>query len=198
MQTPTEIPFLVDAAALIEQAHLEHGSVDAQELLLLVELAMKVGRPKAVYAESFVASRDGDIVVVDGISFTSRTLSRNLASSERVFPLVTTCGHEMDEASPAGGDMLKEFWWELIKASLLGAANKYLDDHLQRAFRLGKTAILRPGSGDPPAWPIDQQQGLFALLGDVEQAIGVRLTDSFIMVPNKTTSGMLFPAQAGA
>ncbi len=53
----------------------------------------------------------------------------------------------------------------------------------------------------PPAFhaagcPIEQQRGLFALLGDVEQAIGVRLTESFLMIPNKTTSGILFPTEA--
>ena len=54
---------------------------------------------------------------------------------------------------------------------------------------------MRPGSGDASLWPIEQQKALFALLGNVEQAIGVRLTDSCLMVPNKTTSGILFPAE---
>jgi hypothetical protein len=195
METLTEIPFSLDAVTLMKQVHIEHGSDDAEDLRALVDMAMKVGKPKAAYAVSFVEGRDGDTVVVGGIAFTSRTLSRNLASSERVFPLVATCGQEMDEAYPARGDMLKEFWWDSIKAHLLGAAHKHLNDHLHRTFRLGKTSTMRPGSGDASVWPIEQQRGLFSLLGDVEQAIGVRLTDSFLMVPNKTTSGILFPTE---
>jgi len=195
MEILNEIPFSLDAVQLMKQAPVEPGSDDAKELRALMAAAMEVGKPRAAYTVSFVDGRAGDTVVIGGISFTSRTLSRNLASSERIFPMVATCGREMDEKSPARGDMLKEFWWDLIKTHLLGAANSQLSDHLHRRFRLGKTAIMRPGSGDASVWPIEQQRGLFALLGNVEQAIGVRLTDSFLMIPNKTVSGVLFPTE---
>jgi len=195
MQILDEIPFSLDAVKLMTQLHVGPESDDAEELQGLIDAAMKVGKPKAAYTVSFVEGRDGDTVTIGGISFTSRTLSRNLASAERIFPSVTTCGIEMDESFPAKGDMVKEFWWDLIKTHLLGAAHTHLDDHLHRKFRLGKTSTMRPGSGDASVWPIEQQRGLFALLGDVEQAIGVRLTDSFLMVPNKTTSGILFPTE---
>jgi hypothetical protein len=195
VETLTEIPLAVDAAALMRQAHVEPGSDDAEELRALVNAAMEVGQPKAAYTQSFVERRNGDTLEIGGVSFTSRTLSKNLQSTERIFPLVASCGHEMDDARPARGDMLKEFWWDLIKTELLSTANRHLNDHLHRRFRLGKTAIMRPGSGDASVWPIEQQRGLFALLGDVEQAIGVRLTNSFLMVPNKTTSGILFPTE---
>jgi len=195
MKIMTKIPFALDAASLLQQAHLEPGSEDAEELLGLIAVATKAGKPKAAYTVAFVEGRNGDTVQVGGRTFTSRTLRRNLASAERIFPMVATCGCEMDESFPGRGDMLKEFWWDLIKTHLLGFANRYLDAELHRKFRLGKTAIMRPGSGDASVWPIEQQRDLFALLGDVEQGIGVRLTDSFLMVPNKTTSGILFPTE---
>lgn len=195
MEILNEIPFELDAIKLMKQLHIEPGSDDADAFRGLMDVAVAVGKPKAAYTVSFVDGRNGDTVKVGGITFASRTLSRNLASTERIFPLVATCGREMDEAFPAKGDMLQEFWWDLIKAQLLVAANKHLDAELHRKFRLGKTATMRPGSGDASVWPIEQQRGLFALLGDVEQAIGVRLTDSFLMVPNKTTSGILFPTE---
>lgn len=196
MDVLTEIPFALDAVTLMTQAHIEPESGDAKEFQALMDAARKVGRPKAAYTVAFVEHRDAETLTVGGISFISRTLSRNLEFSERVFAVVATCGREMDESRPAKGDMLKEFWWDLIKGHLLATANRHLDDHLHHKFRLGKTATMRPGSGDASVWPIEQQRGLFALLGDTEQAIGVRLTDSFLMVPNKTISGILFPTEA--
>jgi len=196
MEILNEIPFALDAARLMKQLHIEPGSDDAGAFRGLMDAARSAGKPKAAYTAAFVEGRSGDTVTVGGVTFTSRTLSKNLASSERIFPLVATCGREMDAAFPAKGDMLQEFWWDVIKSDLLGAANRRVHDELHRKFRLGKTATMRPGSGDASVWPIEQQQGLFALLGDVEQAIGVRLTDSFLMVPNKTTSGILFPTEA--
>lgn len=91
--------------------------------------------------------------------------------------------------------MLQEFWWDLIKTQLLGAANRHLSNHLHHRFRLGKTATMRPGSGDATVWPIEQQKGLFALLGTVQEELGVRLTESCLMMPNKTISGIMFAAE---
>lgn len=195
MEILTDISFTLDADVLMTQLHIESGSEDAGDLQGLLDLARLVGKPKAAYGEAFITARDGDTVEVGGIAFTSRTLSRNLAAVERVFPMVATCGRELDEAFPAKGDMLKEYWWDVIKTRLLGAANQFLHDHLHSRYRLGKTASMHPGSGDAMVWPIEQQRGLFALLGEVEPAIGVRLTGSCLMIPNKTTSGILFPTE---
>lgn len=195
METFTSIPFSLDSVTLMARARVKPGSKDEKEFRSLVELARKAGRPKAGYCVSFVEARDTDTVRIGGVVFESRTLSRNLESAERVFPLLATCGHEMDQVFPAPSDMVKEFWWDTIKASLLNAANEFLNEHLHRRFRLGKTATMRPGSGDATVWPIQQQRGLFSLLGDTEGELGVRLTESCLMVPNKTISGILFPVE---
>lgn len=42
-------------------------------------------------------------------------------------------------------------------------------------------------------WPLTQQQPLFTLLGDPEASIGVQLTDSLLMIPNKSLSGSGLP-----
>jgi len=57
---------------------------------------------------------------------------------------------------------------------------------------------MNPGSGDVDTWPIEQQTELFALLGgtdEVRKHSGVELTDSFLMIPNKSMSGILFPTE---
>jgi len=189
------IPFELDAPTLAKRVHVEPHTDDAAELEKLVELARRVAKPKALYAESFVEAKGGDTVRIDGVTFTSRTLRKNLDSVERVFPAIATCGHEVDVARRPSGDPLLEFWWETIKSDLLMSARKHLHEHLQRKFLLGKTSTMSPGAGDARVWPIEQQRELFALLGDVQGRIGVELTASCLMVPNKTVSGLLFPTE---
>ena len=54
----------------------------------------------------------------------------------------------------------------------------------------GHLSHMNPGS--LPQWPLSQQRVLFSLLGDVTGAIGVELTESCLMIPAKSTSGILF------
>ncbi len=190
-----QIPFSLDAESLMRRLHIAPGSDAAEELRDLLRVATKCARPKAVYKEAYVETGDDDRVRLDGVTFTSRPLRMNLDAVHRVFAYVATCGREVDEAAPASGDMLKAFWWDTIKADLLSAARKHLMGHLKTRYRLGKTAIMSPGSADATVWPIQQQRQLFRLLGDVEAEVGVELTDSFLMVPNKSVSGILFPTE---
>lgn len=52
---------------------------------------------------------------------------------------------------------------------------------------------MSPGSLED--WPVSQQSALFSLLGDTQHAIGVQLTESCLMVPTKSVSGIRFPME---
>ena len=53
---------------------------------------------------------------------------------------------------------------------------------------------MNPGSGDVDLWPITEQSKLFDLIGDVQRDVGVTLTESCLMVPTKSLSGLFFPS----
>lgn len=195
MEALTQIAPALDAAALMARVHVAPDSEDADAFTALVDQAREVARPKVLYAEAFVEGRGDDTIRIEGITFTSRMLRRNLEAVERVFPYVATCGQEMDGIALPAGEVLVQFWWDAIKAEVLSAARAHLLVHLTERFRLGQTARMSPGSGDADVWPIEQQRLLFALLGGVTPFIGVILTDSCLMIPNKTVSGLLFPTE---
>jgi hypothetical protein len=193
MEALTQIAPALDTAGLLARVHVAPESEDAAAFTALVDRARAVARPKALYAEAFVEGRGEDTIRIDGITFTSRMLRRKLEAVDRVFPYVATCGHELDGVPLPAGDVLVPFWWDAIKAAVLAAARAHLLAHLTDRFRLGQTARMSPGSGDAEVWPIEQQRLLFALLGGVTPFIGVILTESCLMLPNKTVSGLLVP-----
>ncbi len=195
MEILNHIPFTLDSGELMKRLHIRPGSEDAGEFAELLCLARKIGQPKAIYSEAYVEFTGEDTVVLDGIRFTSQMLRNNLAQVDRVFPYIVTCGREMDEAEIPTGNLLTTFWWDAVKESLLRSASQHLLDLLERKYLLKKIASMNPGSGDANVWPIEQQQELFALFGNVRQQIGVELTGSFLMVPNKTISGIFFPTE---
>lgn len=195
MEAIINIPFKLDLKPLAKMARLETGTGDAKEFEALVNEAQLIARPKALYKECFVENKGNDTVTIDNVTFASRVLRMNLDKVERVFAYVATCGIEADRIEVANDNYLKRFWLDTIKAALLGFSIDHLNRLLDRKYKLGKTARMNPGSGDANVWPIEQQRELFSLFGAVENLIGVRLTDSCLMVPNKSVSGICFPTE---
>lgn len=185
----------IDPQPLMKRAHIVPGSADAADFLRLVQTACAAGRPKAGYREAFIDAKGEQTVTIEGITFTSRMLRKNLEQAERVFAYLVTCGRELDQVAPSSDDLLTAFWWDLIKGEFLAVAVQHLTEHLDRKHLLPQTSTMHPGSGDAAVWPIEQQRELFALLGDIPAQIGVELTDTYLMIPNKTVSGIRFPTE---
>jgi hypothetical protein len=195
MEILTAIPFHPDKHTLLQKNRLKPGSRHAVDFEQLLEKALQVARPKAAYKECFIDAKDSGTVTVEGFTFTSHALRKNLDQVERLFPYIVTCGSELDQVPLPPGDMLQAYWLDTIKAAALDAARAALREHLTRKYALEKTSSMNPGSGDQDVWPLPQQRQLFDLLGDVESQIGVVLTDSYLMLPNKTVSGVRFQTE---
>ncbi len=188
-----DIPFHIKLDSLMKKLHVNTGSSSARELRRIASDAQVIAKPKVVYKVAFIESRGEDFVIVDGITLTSRILRVNLEQAHRVFPYVATCGTELDEWSSSIDDMLLRYWVDTIKEMALRTAMKTLGEHLQDRFRPGRMSRMNPGSLTD--WPLREQRQLFALLGNPEDAIGVHLKQSLIMVPLKSVSGISFPAE---
>ena len=195
MEVLDKIPFELDIAGLQEHLHIEADSEDSREFGALADEVRQVARPKALYTECYIEEKGDDSVVVGGVTFTSAVMRAKLDNVERVFPFVATCGREVDAVAVPPGDFVKRYWLDIIKATLLRFSIGHLEAYLDRRYALGKTASMSPGSGDATVWPIEQQRPLFSLLGGVEDLIGVKLTDSYLMVPIKSVSGIRFPTE---
>jgi len=195
IETIINIPFELDLEGLLKEAHVESGTDDAAGFEELLNRAREVAKPKALYKECFIQLKGEETITIDNITFATRALRMNLDQVERVFPYVATCGKEVDEINIPESDFLSRYWLDIIKAALLRVSCCHLESLLVQKYKLGKTSVMSPGSGDVNVWPIKQQKELFSLFGDVEDLIGVRLTESFLMLPNKSVSGVRFPTE---
>lgn len=191
----SDIPCSISAEAICTRLHLEADGDDAAEIRALVARAQTVARPKALLREAFVTTRGAETVTIEDITFSSRVMRANFADIERVFPYVATCGIELDALLCEDDDDFLHYGLDCIKEVALGEAMSFVRDYVSTQFGLSHLASMSPGSGDADIWPIEQQVPLFSLLGDTKELIGVRLTDSCLMCPNKTVSGILFPTE---
>jgi len=195
MNTLLDIPGAPNQRDLLKTLRLESGSADAMAFQSLFEKARAVAAPKAAFRECFIERKTDDSVIIDGLSLSSRVLRRNIGDAQRVFPFVATCGTELDAIEINQKDFLSEYWLDTIKGAWLKIALDRMSQHIQELHPFVKTTSMSPGSGDIDVWPIEDQRHLFDILGDVESAIGVRLTGEMLMLPNKTISGIRYPSE---
>jgi hypothetical protein len=192
MNVLSDIPFRVNRKDLFKRLHLEEDSEFAGDLNTLATQADAIARPKAMVGEVRIDAIEKDGIRVGGVRFTSHVMPRNLRDVDRIYPYICTCGIELDAIPIGPGDDFGQFGLDIIKEMALRHAIAALNERIRLDFGLEKKANMNPGSGDRLLWPIEEQRPLFRLLGDVTAAIGVRLTDSFLMMPNKSVSGFFF------
>lgn len=195
MEVLSDISFEADPKAILGELRLLADSPYAREVRRAIEGALEVARPKAAYRVCSIEERTERTVRLGGVVFSSRVLRVNLDGAERVFACVATCGREIADFAARFDDPLARFALDTLMREALGAATAALHAHIVEGFALGQTATVRPGSIED--WPLEQQRQLFALLGDTRSAIGVELTESCLMVPLKSSSGIVFPTEAG-
>lgn len=166
---------------------------DVSEIQPLIEVAMALIEPKAIFEVRYIEDKLEDAVMVNGRHLTSRVLRKNLDQAERIFPFVITLGPKLGEKQADSTDLLENFYLDTIGNVALNSARKQLKRHLKSEFALEKISSMAPGS--LPDWPIEEQAPLFKLLGDVDAAIGVKLSNSLLMLPAKSISGIYFPTE---
>jgi hypothetical protein len=205
-----EIRFDPEPEALFAYLHLDPKGAYANEIYALTEQARVIARPRALYRLASVQPQEQDTIVIramqDGLRpdaanvsarFVSRVLRAQLEQVEEVCPYIATCGRELDTIPIAVDDIFRRFCLDAIKEMALYAAVAHLLEHLKETHGLETLASMNPGSGDQGVWPIEQQKELFAFLDDGPASIGVTLTESCLMIPNKTVSGLFFPCETG-
>lgn len=192
MKTLTRIPFKIDRQVLLQRLHLDPDMDYAAEILALADTAELTGRPKAIYGQARIDHKLEDGIVVRGVRFTSHAMARTLKNVDVIYPYVCSCGSELDDIPVPDDGGFGRFGLDVIKEMALWQAAEALKIQLIREFNLEKKASMNPGSGDRTLWAIEEQEHLFRLLGDVKSAIGVTLTASSLMRPNKSVSGFYF------
>jgi hypothetical protein len=187
------IPISLDPKELIRHLRLDKQENAERFVEELLETARPLINPKTLYKIVYINKKLQDAVEIGGWSFRSRVLRKNLEPAERVFPFVLTIGGWLEEKAGSSGDLLRQYYLETIADLALRSAASYFESYLKKHYGLSKISSMSPGS--LPDWPVTEQKPLFALLGDAEAAIGVRLTESMLMIPRKSVSGIYFPTE---
>lgn len=189
------IPVILDPGEIATRLRFDPVRAGFESLDGLVALAQALIRPRAVYEVAYTGAKGEGAVEVAGVTFESPILRKNLDGANKVFPYIITVGPELERAAGAQGDLLKQYYLEEMANIALESTAGWLGGRLESLYGVTDLANMSPGSLED--WPITEQTKLFSIFGDTEKAMGVRLTDSMLMLPRKSISGILFPSEEG-
>lgn len=178
---------------VIKGLRLNKGKYSSSDIQELIETAESLVRPKACYEVVYISEKGKDKVKIDGITFSSRVLRKNLDKVERIFPYIITIGKPLEDKASSFNDLLKQYYLESMGDMALGLIEKYLEKHLKKHYGLEKLSSMSPGSLED--WPVTEQKPLFSLFRTEKDLIGVKLTEYMLMIPRKSISGIYFPTE---
>ena len=170
----------------------------AEELAELLDEAQQLADPVILFSVCAAEGAGEKSVRVNGVEVKSALAAEKLSGRNRCFPYVATCGKALEEWSKQyADDLLTEYWADEIKKYYVGRVRQAFYHDLKEQYHItGHLTSLNPGS--ITAWPLSGQAELFAVLGGktfVEEAIGVTYTESYLMLPSKSVSGIAFESE---
>jgi hypothetical protein len=192
MEILNNIRVSLDTQEVMKKLHMEDRD-DSSHVDALIKEVQPLIKAKAVYRDCYLESKTDEAIIVEGFRFSSRVLRRHMENVGRVFPFVITIGSAPEDYARACKDFLKQYYLDAIGNTALITVRKYLEDHLRSKYALGCISYMSPGSLKD--WDLKGQRPLFSVLGDVQGAIGVYLTETLLMIPAKSLSGIFFPTE---
>lgn len=194
MKTITEVN--IDKNEVCRHLGYQERSPSASVLSLIdsqIAKAYKLIKPTYTYELRAIEGILGqDIFVANSLVFTSKTISYVLSDCKWVAIFLVTIGNDLEEESlklMEKGEMLKAAILDAIGTEAVAQALYELQDTVKEIARAkGCQAVLRfsPGYCD---WDVSQQKLLFQAIDST--SLGVRLTESCMMVPLKSISGII-------
>ena len=158
-----------------------------------VERAQQFVRPSYSYVIGDIESVCGSQVMLeDGVTFQSNVLAQLLVRAEKAAVFVLTIGHHLeDKANQLARDglMLQATVLDAIGSQLTGRLADLVVDEIDDLARAQGFAISRRFSPGYCDWDVSQQKMLFRVLKS--SCAGIELTDSCLMVPRKSLSGVI-------
>jgi len=180
--------------SLLSVLHMDKDDEYVESIMAMRKTAVEIARPAAVYAPFAPDVHDG-AVWLNGVKLEEPFVREMLSGCDVVVPYAVSCGREIDAWAEAFTDMFDRFIADTLKQMCLNAIREKLFGEVKEKYFNTEKSVSTINPGSLKEWPITGQAPLFAILGNVTEDIGVVLSDSFLMIPNKSISGIIFQTE---
>ncbi|MCP4311810.1 MAG: methionine synthase [Bacteroidetes bacterium] len=159
----------------------------------LIGECREIMEPKGAYISmEAIQAADRDEIAIPGVGFrTGKTIVKMVQGAEQYFFFMVTAGsgpEELARSLMSEGQYLEGYIVDLIGSVIAEAATQHVHDHIKEICSQSGLIITNRYSPGYCGWNVDEQQKLFGLFP--ENSCGITLSDSSLMSPIKSVSGM--------
>lgn len=157
----------------------------------MIEEGKKLSEPRAIYQDYWVKSVGEHSVVLEGSSFDllGKSTAHRLWNTKKVTLFVVSIGPNLEKRIKESASITNAAILDAVGSAAVESAVDYINELTNsRAREAGLKTLKRfsPGYGD---WELKEQKGLLHQLNASQ--IGVTLTSSHLMQPEKSVSGAI-------
>lgn len=178
-----------DLEALLQLLHTEADSRLAARARKLLAEAEGIIRPCFLLRELPVGRDQSGLAVVNGVVITSQVVARRIGSQASLLAYVISCGPEIAAFGNCRSDLLDRYILDQIAYLGYLQAKAALLDYVEQELLISRYNLLSPGS--IVDWSVAEAVKIFELLDGAYQQLKIRVLESGMIDPLKSTSGLL-------
>jgi hypothetical protein len=178
---------------LMKKEHIRRGSAPHAVFEKHCRHARRLAVPTVISVEKKIACPGpGTVTVSPSVTLHGARLQAALRGASHACIFLVTIGDELENTASGYmkvGDSLEGYMLDRIGSFAVESLAENFEDRLRKIYGAKKRSVsmrVSPGYCD---WPVEEQSKLAKLL-DFSRA-GVRLTESLMMVPKKSISGLV-------
>jgi hypothetical protein len=145
-----------------------------------------------IYPNAKFNNDDKSLEIADVKFNLNRLIYRQVIKSESIGVFLCTAGKEIGDISRKmmnEGDILKGYIYDIVGTAIVDAAGDLLHEKLGAVMKQEDQKLTNRYSPGHCKWNVVEQHKLFSLIPD--NFCGIRLTDSALMDPIKSISGII-------
>jgi cobalamin-dependent methionine synthase I len=136
--------------------------------------------------------RKNDVFVGDTFIFRSYVIARLLEQCQQAAAFLVTIGNKLEKEATRlakKGLILESYVLDTIGSSMVEKTAEHVEREINRSASIQGNCISRRFSPGYCDWSIRQQKEIFRIIDGF--SVGVRLTTGFLMMPQKSISGVV-------
>ncbi|WKY47196.1 hypothetical protein Q5O24_12630 [Eubacteriaceae bacterium ES3] len=184
-----DLGFELDEKKFYELIRMEQGSKRAAPIERILSVAKHIPSPKVMYGVAQAKIIDESNFSIDNVVFNSKGAVEKIKEYSMVIPNIVTSGREIEEYCLTMDNVLDQYIvMEICNFSCEFAREAMIND-LKNRVNIDVFDFLYPGED---GFNLDSGKKIFQLFENVDEKIGVSVSDMGLPSPSRTAYSLCF------